>query len=50
MYSEFYLEYKKKKKLIKGDLFCKNGHSVWKQPAYNGSNPPTHLFYNPNKS
>ncbi len=39
---------------IKGDLLCKNhfykvfeqlcGCSVWKQPAYNGKNPPTHLF------
>ncbi len=22
------------------------GHSVWKQPAYNGKNPPTYIFYN----
>ncbi len=23
------------------------GHSVWKQPAYNGKNPPTHYFIKP---
>ncbi len=42
-------------KTLKGDLLCKNhfykvfehsceARSVWKQPAFNGTNPPTHLF------
>ncbi len=38
------------KSLLEGVSTQLSGHSVWKQPVYNGKNPPTHFFYNPNKS